>query len=211
MESSIKYPQDTSLKEILVTLALGLLIGFVITLLFKALEWIEIQHLVLNEKQIPFHLVALPFVLVALAEIKKRTLYFPTKVSEITATQVSLPHHWSPWMTVFHLLGNTISHFVGASVGREGTAVMMSAGLVRALRLSWTYWGVIAMTIGFSAVVGQPLIALIFITELFSTSLKQKLYALIGSMTAYLLMKTLGAPHLFSTEQIHHTPPVSLL
>ncbi len=105
-------------------------------------------------------------------------------------------------MTFFHFLGTSLSHLVGASVGREGTAVMMSAGLVRLFKLSWVFWGPIAVTIGFSAVVGQAWVSIIFMIEVFSTHWKQKLYGFIGSFVAFLLLRTLQAPHLFESFSI---------
>lgn len=196
-ESFDKTPQEMG-----ITFGLALLIGFLIYLFFKALHWIEIQHLALNEKSIPYHLIALPILLILLGELRKRTLYFPAKVSDVTKPNLGLVHHWSPGMPVFHLIGNLLSHFVGASVGREGTAVMMSAGLVRILRLSWNFWGPIAMTIGFCSVVGEPLVAIFFMNELFATNWKQKLYGIIGSFVAVLLLKTLHSPHLFTAVTI---------
>ncbi|MBC7421398.1 MAG: chloride channel protein [Bdellovibrio sp.] len=193
---------DQTPKEITVTLILGLLIGLLIFLFFKTLRWIELQHLIWNEMQIPYHLIALPAVLFLLFEIKKRTLYFPSKVSEVTKSHIELVQHWSPAMSFFHFIGTSLSHLVGASVGREGTVILMSAGLVRLFKLSWNFWGPIALTIGFSAVVGQPLVSVIFIMEVFSTSIKQKIYAFIGAMTASLLMQTLKTPHLFESFQI---------
>ncbi len=190
--------EDQTPKEIAVTLILGVLIGLLVFLFFKSLQWIEIQHLILNERLIPYHLIGLPVVIVLLSELKKRTLYFPSKISEVTKPNLELVHHWSPGMMAFHFIGNTVSHFVGASVGREGTAVMMSAGLIRLLKLSWNFWGPVAMTVGFSAVAGEAWVSIFFMNELFNTHWKQKLYGFIGSFSAVLLLKTLNAPHLFS-------------
>ncbi len=205
MQSSINPIKDRStkdIKELIITILLGMLIGLFVFALFKTLQWIEIQHLVFNEEQIPYHLIGLPFVLVFITQLKKRTLYFPTKVSEVTNSKLELVKHWSPAMTGFHYIGNCLSHFVGASVGREGTGLLMASGLVRLMNLPWAFWGPIAMTVGFTAVVGQPLVAAAFIYELFSTNWRQKLYAFIASYVAVLLLRTLHVPHFLQMNHV---------
>lgn len=106
-------------------------------------------------------------------------------------------------MTPFKFLGTLLSHLVGASVGRESVAVIMATGLVRVCRLDYRFWGPIAAGCGFSAVMGNPWIGLIFVIELFTTSVKQKLLLLISGYFAYLLMQTLRVPHLLVSLEVH--------
>lgn len=162
----------------------------------KALEFIGIEHQVWNAQRWPLHLLLLPLVPVFLYLLKKRTLYFPTKVSELVAWPSDSCWHWSAWMMPFKLLGTLLSHLVGASVGREGVAVVMAAGLVRIFKLQWSFWGPIAMGAGFAAILGSPWIGIIFISELLRTNIKQKIFVLISSYVACLLMQTLDVPHL---------------
>lgn len=105
-------------------------------------------------------------------------------------------------MTPFKLIGTLLSHLVGASVGRESVAVLMSAGVVRIFQLPWNFWGPIAMGTGFAAVLGNPWIGVIFVMELFKTSVKQKVFLLMSSYFAFLLMQTLRVPHLIPAIEI---------
>lgn len=105
-------------------------------------------------------------------------------------------------MTPIKLIGTLLSHLVGASVGRESVAVVMTAGLVRAFQLQWTFWGPIAMGAGFAAVLGNPWIGVIFTMELFSTTTRQKILLLVSSYFAFLLMQTLQIPHLIPAIRV---------
>ncbi|MBC7741977.1 MAG: chloride channel protein [Bdellovibrionaceae bacterium] len=207
MQTSINRPADNSFKEIIITLLLGIAVGLLVYVFLRSLQWIEYQHQIWNQLSVPLHLVALPFCLIFLIELKKRTLYFPHQVSQVTEPKQELAHHWNIWMTFFHLAGTLLSHLVGASVGREGAAILMASGFVRIFRLSWSFWGPIAAGIGFSAIVGVPWISLVLIMELFSTGLKQKIYALMGSLAAFLVLETLGTNHLFLKFNATYDPP----
>ncbi len=105
-------------------------------------------------------------------------------------------------MTPLHFLGSVISHMAGASVGREGVVLLMASGLVRAFQLNWSFWGPVAMGCGFSAILGNPWIGLIFVWELLSTNVRQKIYVLMSSYFAYLLMQMLQVQHLISPIDI---------
>ncbi len=189
-------------KELFIAIFLGLIIGAVTTLFIKGLERIEVEQASLNATDWPAHLFFIPVVLIFLHLLKKRTLYFPTKIADLTeAKDVSVPH-WNPLMSIFQFFGTLASHIAGVSVGREGSAVLMSSGIVRAFRLNWNDWGPIAFGCGFSAIVGQPWIGVIFASEILKTSSKQKLNIIIASLFANLLMQTLQVRHLISAVDI---------
>ncbi len=192
----------TFIPELLNTICLGLAIGVLTTGFLKALELIADQHQAWNSERLPLHIFFLPLVPLFLHLLKKRTLYFPTKVSELVEWLSDSCRHWSAWMTPFKLIGTLLSHLVGASVGREGVAVVMSAGLVRILRLQWKFWGPVAMGAGFAAIIGNPWIGIIFIGELLKTNFKQKIFSLIASYIACLFMQTLSVPHFIPKLEI---------
>jgi H+/Cl- antiporter ClcA len=84
--------------------------------------------------------------------------------------QIHDPSQVIPWqMAPLVLLGTTISHLFGASVGREGTAVQMGVAIVDRLtplfRLTDTDRRIVLMagiSGGFAAVFGTPLAGMIF-------------------------------------------------
>lgn len=183
-----------------ISIFLGLLIGGLTWVFIKALSLIESMHEHLN-RDIPYHLVLIPVVIWLIDLAKRNTLYFPFKVADLRREVSS--QYWTSLMLPFHFLGTLLSHITGVSVGREGAAVLYSAGLVRVFRMSWLYWGPICTTIGFSAVVGNYWAAVFFISELYErTSFFQKLYAFMGSVVAVLLMQTLGVHTLFPIMDI---------
>jgi H+/Cl- antiporter ClcA len=178
-----------------ISLFLGLVIGALTLLFINTLSAIESYHGQLNTS-FPYHLVLIPVVIALIHLAKRNTLYFPFKVEELRAEVSS--HFWSPMMLPFHFIGTCLSHLSGVSVGREGAAVMLSAGIVRIFKMSWLYWGPIATTIGFSAVVGQYWVAPFFINEMYERStLLQKIYAFMGSIVAVLLIQSFKPESLF--------------
>lgn len=194
--------QTSVTKELFITVCLGAVVGLLTTAFLKALQLIAVQHQIWNAEAWPLHVLFLPVVLFFLYLLKKRTLYFPTKVSELLGWKSESCGHWSIWMTPFQFIGTLLSHVVGASVGRESVVVVMSAGLIRTFRLEWIFWGPIAMGCGFSAVIGNPWIGVVFIIELLRTSPKQKVLILISSYVATLLMQTLQVQHLIAPIEI---------
>lgn len=189
-------PQRSIYFNIPISIFLGLLIGVLTLGFIKALNVIELFHNYFNSGT-PYHLIIIPLVLVIIYIAKRQTLYFPAKVSQLHDEVSS--QYWTPMMTPFHYLGTILSHLSGVSVGREGAVVLYSAGLVRLFSMSWLYWGPIASTIGFSAVVGNYWVAPFFMSELYKrSSFLQKLYGFMGSIVAVLLMKSFQEESLFS-------------
>lgn len=200
---STAYSEKSPWPEIITTASLGLVIGLLTAFFVQALLYIESKQSALNSEVWPVHVFLLPVVLVFLYYLKKRTLYFPTRVAELTTWTLDSSWHWHPFMSLFHFFGTLASHMVGASVGREGTAVLMAAGVARAFRLNWKFWGPIAMGCGFAAILGNSWIGLIFVGELIQTNWKQKIYILMSSFFATLLMQTMNVPHLISAVELN--------
>lgn len=182
--------------DLLITLLLGTIIGFLTLGFVNCLSAIELVHKHFNQK-FPYHLLLIPVVLIVIELTKRNTLYFPTKAAHLVDEKTS--QYWTVFMSFFHFAGTVLSHLSGVSVGRESAVVLYSAGLARVFRLSWTYWGPIAGSIGFAAVVGQYWVAPFFMMELFGrTSFVQKIYSFIGAMLAVLIMKSFNPDQLFS-------------
>lgn len=183
--------RNTFTHKFLITIALGLGIGLITFTYFSVLLKIQLFHETESR-----YIFALPVVLIALIFIKKRSLFFPTKISHLmNADQISY-QQWSPWGFLYNLIGSWLSHLAGASLGREGTVVVLGQSMARLCRLEWIYWRPIVMSIAFSAALGSPWVGLIFMFEMFSSKLEQKLWVLIGSWVAVLFTKTFNLPHL---------------
>ena len=196
--------KDNSYFQTLLTLILGACVGALTFLFVNLLSSINATQANLN-LQTPFHLLLIPFIFIFLWLARRNSLYFPTKISELSAGPVSF--YWSKMMWPFHFVGTLLSHASGVSVGREGAVVLFSSALTRIFKLPWNFWGPILASIGFSSVLGNYWVAPIFMTEVFaSTRLLQKLYAFIGAVVAVLTTRQLGMPHLFA--QIEFTDDI---
>ena len=180
---------------IFISLTLGGVIGLMAVLLISALNHIEKLHQRWNS-DFPFQLLLIPVVLLAILLIRRNTLFFPTKVSQLTETETA--DSWSDVMLPMHFLGTALSHLAGVSVGREGALVLAAGGLTRTLRLSWEFWGPVLTSIAFASVVGQYWTAPFFLSEMYGrNSLLQKIYSLIGAVAAVLTGSYFQVPHFF--------------
>lgn len=197
----MKFQRNSPTFELLLALAFGLLIGLLTFIFIEALTRVERLHAGLNQTT-PYHLFLIPLVLICIEVIKKNTLYFPVRAAQLTDEVSS--QYWSVFMLPVQFFGTLLSHLSGVSVGRESAAVLYSAGLVRLFRLNWLYWGPVVGSIGFSSIVGQFWVAPFFMKEMFGqTNTYQKIYSFVGSITAVLVMKSLGAQHLFHQLSIN--------
>jgi H+/Cl- antiporter ClcA len=86
-------------------------------------------------------------------------------LTEIHEPQTIIPFRMAPLV----LLGTTIAHMFGASVGREGTAVQMGAALADRLTQIYRFWGMDRRIVlmagisgGFASVFGTPLAGMVF-------------------------------------------------
>ena len=187
---------DNSYFQTLLSLFLGACVGGLTVVFVDALSSINAAQATLNLNT-PFHILLIPIVFIFLWLARRNSLYFPTKISELSTGPAS--SYWSKMMWPFHFVGTLLSHASGVSVGREGAVVLFSSALTSIFRLSWGFWGPILASIGFSSVIGNYWVAPIFMTEVFaSTRLLQKLYALLGAVAAVLTTRHLGMSHLFA-------------
>lgn len=183
--------------QLLMTLIFGVVIGLLTHAFMTGLASLNAAQAQLNLFE-PFHLLLAPLVFLFIFLVRRRTLFFPYKISEMRdETSAS---HWSIMMAPAHFFGTLLSHASGMSLGREGAVVLFSSGLVRLFRLTWTFWGPIAASIGFASVLGQAWLAPIFMFEFFGfTSFMQKILGLMGAMVAVLVTRSFGT-HTLLTE-----------
>lgn len=184
---------------ILISLASGVLIGLLSVLLIAALNHIEQIH-----QSSELHLLLIPVVLVLIYTVRRNTLYFPIKVSQLDDTEAA--SLWSPVMLPVHFLGTLISHLCGVSVGREGAMVLSAGGLARLLRLEWEFWGPVFCSVAFASVVGQYWVAPVFMLEMFGrTNQLQKIFSLMGAVAAVLTGQYFQVPHFFPVPEVQLT------
>ncbi len=122
-------------------------------------------------------------------------------IDEIHRNEARLPRR----MTPFILIGTWTSHLFGASVGREGTGVQMSASLAdqvaHRLRLSPERRRIVLITsiaAGFSAVFNAPVAGLVFALEVYSVGQMRYdalLPALLGALIGDWVVHLLQVPH----------------
>ncbi|MGZ3690833.1 MAG: chloride channel protein [Pseudobdellovibrio sp.] len=191
---SNKYSNNNPYIQLLITLIFGGVIGLLTYAFVSLLNLIDAQQALMDQ---PYYLILAPLVMALIIFVKRNTLFFPTKVNEISSEVSS--HYWSSIMAPAHFIGPLLSHLSGMSLGREGAVVLFSSGLVRSLKLSWHFWGPVFASIGFSSVIGNYWVAPVFMFELFeSTGPIQKLMSFIGAVVAVLVTHQLEMPHLFS-------------
>ncbi len=186
--------------QVFLSVFLGGIIGGLTYLFVMALESINQAQVNLN-LNVPFHLALAPLVLGLIILTRKNTLYFPQKVKDLNLEVTS--HYWSRIMAPFHFMAPLLGHAAGMSLGREGAVVLFSSGLVRTLKLSYSFWGPVLSSIGFSSIIGNYWVAPVFMFEFFPlTTGMQKLCGFLGAAAAVLAGQQLGIPHLFLPPEI---------
>ena len=186
-----------SIKNLWISLVLGLLIGLLATGFFKVLASIQIFH-----QQNSYYIYFLPLIWILLKFIRHQTLFFPLNVAQTYQSDEVSAKHWSKWGLPFNFIGASLSHFAGASVGREGAVVVFATELAQIFKLSLQYFKPIAMSAGFAIAMDNPWIALVFIFEMFSTRIDQKIFSVIAAWIGCLILKTFQVPPLIPTIEV---------
>ncbi len=152
---------------------LALAIGTVAGLLSAGFLW-ALDHVTQQYAQTPQLLWGLPLIGFAVGWVYHRYGGAANAGTEAVVAELRRPRARLPWqMAPLVLLGTLVTHLCGGSVGREGTAIQMSA----ALSDRWTAWlglrgwdrsTVLTMGIsaGFAGLFGTPWAAAIFALEL---------------------------------------------
>jgi H+/Cl- antiporter ClcA len=174
-------------RPLIISLIFGALIGLSTALYSYGLEQIQIFHETQNLYPLGL-ILAFGFIFL----VKRQTLFFPTQVSQVVSASEVEQRHWSPFSYLWNILGSWFSHLAGASLGREGTVLVLASSLAQLCRLNWSYYRAIVISAAFACVIGQPFIALIFIIEIFKSNIDQKVFAVLMAWVGFLVMKSLG-------------------
>jgi H+/Cl- antiporter ClcA len=179
------------IKNLFISICFGVLIGITIACYSLGLEKIAEFH-----SQNKMYSVFLVVAFLIIYAVKRWTLFFPTTVQEVMDADDVEQRHWSRGSFLFNLLGSWLSHFAGASLGREGTILVLSSSLAQSLKLNWNYYKPIILSSALACVLGQPLLVWVILLELFKTDSNQKLFAFFMAWVGFLVIKTLNIPTL---------------
>ncbi len=180
------------LRPLFISVIFGALIGGSTALYTLGLEKIQIFHQA--ETLYPLGLI---FVFSIIYFVKRQTLFFPTQVHQVVSSTELDQRHWSPLSYVWNILGSWMSHLAGASLGREGTSIVLASSLAQLCRLNWKYYQPIVISAAFACVIGQPFIAIIFMMEMFATNFDQKIFSVVMAWVGFLVMQSLSVQPLF--------------
>lgn len=182
----------------------GVLGGVIATLFLTALEWAN-----LTRTSLPELLYLLPLAGLLIGGLYER---FGAGLSGGTNLIIEEIHKPTDRIrarsTPLIFFTATLSHLFGASVGREGAVVQMSASLSdqlsRVIPVKMEQRQLLLMAgsaAGFSAALGAPLAGIVFGMEVLSPRLRFRVFNLlecaVASLTAYGVTRGLGAPHTF--------------
>lgn len=180
-------------KIFFTTLIFGLIIGLSLAVYVMGLDQIQFFH-----QSNEIYPVFLPIVFLILFLFKRNTLYFPTTVHEAVASKDVEQKHWSKLSYPANLIGSWLSHFAGASLGREGTILVLSSSLAQVCKLNWSYYKPIVIAATLACVFGQPWVAIVIIMEMFSTNIEQKIFSLLMAWVGVLTLRSLEIKSMFS-------------
>ena len=188
-----------SIRNLFLTLVLGLITGLLAAGFFKVLFLIQDF-----QSHQTMYLYLMPVLWIVLRWIKQNTSYFPTTVSGVHKSDDLEYKYWSRLSIPLNFVGASLSHLVGASVGREGAVVVFASGVGRLLGLDLKYFKPILMAAGFAIAMDHPWIALVFIYEMFSTRIDQKLFAVLAAWVGCLVLRSFQLPALFDPILVVH-------
>ncbi|MFN3698172.1 MAG: chloride channel protein [Pseudobdellovibrio sp.] len=182
-----------SIKLIIQSLFIGLLSGAIYLGFSNSLEYFDYLR-----QKLDWLVLLLPIAFICSFYIRYKTLYFPQKISDLEESQTTdVISIWNRKMSLFHYFGAHLSHLFGASVGREGVIVMVTSGFVTFMNMNLQFWIPVSAAIGFAVVTGSKWISLIFLIEMYRTTMQQKILAFIGAWAGLLLVETFKLEALF--------------
>ncbi len=180
---------QVNFKNLFLALVMGSLIGFSAVSFFKSLFWIQNF-----QRTHSYYIFLLPVVWLVLKFIKRTTLYFPVTVSEAYNTTPATFRHWNKLSFLFNFVGSVLSHFSGASIGREGVVIALSASLAQVFNLDWNYWRVIVISAGFGVAMANPFVGVVFLYEVFTSKMNQKLLTFLMAWIGCLIAQSFQIP-----------------
>jgi len=181
-------------------LVISIIIGGISAAVFLGFNY-SVAYFETLRQQYSWIVLCLPIALIVTYYLKSQTLYYPRKISDLEEAASEELSLWNRKMSLYHYLGALLSHLFGASVGREGVIVLVTSGLAPLLNLNIQYWIPIAASIGFAVVTGYKWIGLVFLVDLFTTQMSQKILVVIGSWVGVLILETMQVEHLLRVDQ----------
>ncbi len=178
-----------------VGIAAGCGVSLFLWLLYVATDW---------HQQEPRLLWGLPAVGLGMVAVYRRYGRQVSKGTRHIVAEISQPRDHIPWhMAPLSLASTVLSHLVGASVGREGTAIQIAASLGDP---RWLHprqserWQILVASVGagFAAAIGVPWVGVIFVLELLPASKRSCSIVgltLVAVGSALLMTGILHAPH----------------
>lgn len=205
-ENIKKYAPDF-LRVSVISLFVGIICGLIGTLFVKSISLVT--GLRENNGWILFLLPVFGLVLTYIYKLLKESGIGTNHIIKSVRTEEKV----SPLLSVAVFFGTVLSHFGGASVGREGAALQLGGSIgeffAEKLKIPENYRRILVMS-GmsglFSALFGTPIAAFIFVLEVVRVG-KRCLVAIvpafISSITAFLIANKLGVePERFPVNEI---------
>lgn len=198
------------LKPYLVCALMGASSGLLVALFLISLQWITEQR-----QAQPLWIWALPLVGLATPFLYKSFGFGAEKGIKLVLEEIHRPQQLAPLsMAPLIYITTLLSHLVGASVGREGTALQMAAAVgdriatFMKVNLQERRWVLMAaLSAGFSAALGAPWAGTIFGLEVIVAGHIDRrvlIECFIASFVAWMVSVGMNAPHF---EPIAITPP----
>ncbi len=205
-----RTPPVSRFRILWVCVAIGLAAGVLGAVFLHSLAWVTSRR-----QEFPWLIYGLPLVGLLIPYLYRSFGFGAEKGIKMILEEVHKPRQVAPLtMAPLIYLTTLLTHLVGGSAGREGTALQMSAsvadriGRFFAIPLTQRRWVLMAgLSGGFSAALGAPWAGMVFGLEVIVVGhldRKNLVECFIASFVAWTVSVGLGAPH-FSPIQI--TPP----
>lgn len=184
-----------------VCLLIGLSSGLTVSLFLICLQWItETRH------SFPLLIWGLPIVGLLIPYLYKNFGFGSEKGMKLILEEIHKPQQLAPLkMAPLIFITTVLTHLVGGSAGREGTALQMSATLADRIGtyLKVTFknrrWILIAgLSSGFSAALGAPWAGMLFGMEVIvvgNFEIRVLIECFLASFTAWTISVLMKAPH----------------
>lgn len=197
------------LKAYAISSLIGLVSGILVGVFLISLQWVT------HERQAhPWFIWGLPLIGLLTPWLYKVFGFGAEKGLKLVLEEIHKPQQVAPFsMAPLIYLTTLLSHLVGASVGREGTALQISAataermGTIFRIKIQDRRWILIAsLSAGFGAALGAPLAGALFGLEVIIRGHIEKsvlIECFIASMVAWLTTMALAVPHFES-------PPITI-
>lgn len=187
-----------------ISACVGIASGALCTLFLHSLNWIIEIH-----RSQPLLVLGLPIAGAILPFLFKPLREYSSRGMSLILEEVHNPNQWLPWaLTPVIYLSTLLTHLVGGSAGREGTALQIATSVADPIsnwfRISMNdrRWILIsALSAGFGSAIGAPWAGMIFGLEvsrkLKSTPSNPHLLVLcfISSFSAWFISLGMKAPH----------------